>query len=197
MYKWIHFPYNQGCFLLTDAVLLPSEDCQNLCQRYLHLCGVCISTSLSIKKCGNTWGSLLLLGSKMRYHHFPWEISLPGRSNVPSFDNLVKDMKGSHLDPTKVTDWLLIYVFSTRVDLITYDGVLRLNSFHFLPAQLQHKLKVKRQKKLTIICPLLLMRILFKNISIFQIIIWPILRIKLLLGCHYHTLILLRHSTHL
>lgn len=155
MYKWIHFPHNQGCFLLTDAMLLPSEDCQNLCQRYLHLCGFCISTSLSIKKCGNTWGSLLLLGSKMRYHHFPWEISLPGRSNVPSFDNLVTDMKGSHLDPTKDTNWLFIYLFSARVDLITYDGVLRLNSFHFLATQLRHKLKVKRQKK-SIICPLLL-----------------------------------------
>ena len=72
---------------------------------------------------------------------------MPGRSNVPSFHNLLKDMKGSHLDPTKDTDWLLIYVFSARVDLITYDGWgLRVNSFHFLAAHLQHKLKVKRQK---------------------------------------------------
>lgn len=65
---------------------------------------------------------------------------------MPSFDNLVKDMKGSHLDPTKHTDWLLIYLFSAKVDLITYNGGLRLNSFHFPAAQLQHKLKVKRQK---------------------------------------------------
>lgn len=65
---------------------------------------------------------------------------------MPSFDNLVKDMKGSHLDPTKDTHWLLIHLFSARVDPIKYDGVLRLISFHFVAAQLQHKLKVKRPK---------------------------------------------------
>lgn len=42
---------------------------------------------------------------------------------MPSFDNLLKDMKGSHLDPTKDTDGLLLIIIiivfsSARVDLV-------------------------------------------------------------------------------